>query len=201
MTTPRFTTIEDALASLPRAVQPARDLWPAISRELAAPPADVALAGGAAARDTAPRFALKSWPLALAASLAVASLAGALCWSVWRERPAAALVARTAPAPAPVTARTLVNFEPLHNAEYVSARSDLEQVFNERLKLLAPATRARIQADLETIRKANADIRAALGKDPASPLLLKLLQNTGQQEIDLYTSVAQTTEPMLARRT
>jgi hypothetical protein len=199
MNTPRFNSVEDALASLPRSVLPARDLWPAISRELAAPPAGVALASGATGREAAPRFARTPWPMALAASLAVASLAGALCWSVWRERPADAIVASSTPAP--ITARTLVNYEPLHDAEYVSARADLEQVFNERLKLLAPATRVRIQADLETIRKANADIRAALAKDPASPLLLKLLQNTGQQEIDLYTSVAQTTEPMLARRT
>ena len=94
-----------------------------------------------------------------------------------------------------------MNFEPPQNADYVTARAALERTFNERLKLLAPATRARVQADLETIRKANDDIRAALAKDPASPLLLKLLQSTCQQEIDLYTSVAQTTEPMLIRRT
>jgi hypothetical protein len=117
---------------------------------------------------------------------------------VLHEGPAAGLVARTAPPPA--TSRTLVNYEPTHNADYVTARAGLERVFNERLKLLAPATQARIQADLTTIRKANEDIRAALAKDPASPLLLKLLQNTGQQEIDLYTSVAQTTDPLLSRR-
>jgi hypothetical protein len=192
----RFNSVDEALASLPRAVAPARDLWPAIARELDVQRGDDVL-------EFEPRRTVRtvttSWPLALAASLAVVGLVGALCWSVLQERPAAGLVASSTPPPA--TARTLVNFEPVHNADYLSARAGLERVFNERLKLLAPATQAVIKADLETIRRANADIRAALARDPASPLLLKLLQSTGQQEIDLYTSVAQTTEPMLSRRT
>ena len=203
MNTPQFNSVDVALANLPRAVQPARDLWPAITRQLGrqADPVD----------DTAPRLAPRAawpqWPMALAASLGVVGLVGALCWSVIHERNAAVLMARSAPSAAAVTAavtasaaRTLVNFEPTHDADYVAARAGLERVFNERLQLLQPATRARVQADLETIRKANEDIRAALAKDPASPLLLKLLQNTGQQEIDLYTSVAESTKPMLTRR-
>lgn len=192
----RFNSVDEALASLPRSVPPGRDLWPGIARGLDEERGDAVLEfkPRRSARAVAP-----SWPLALAASLAVVGLAGALCWSVLHERPAAELVASSAPPPA--TARTLVDFEPMHNAEYVSARAGLERVFNERLKLLSPGTQARIKADLETIRKANDDIRAALARDPASPLLLKLLQSTGQQEIDLYTSVAQTTEPMLSRRT
>jgi hypothetical protein len=195
MNTPRFNSVDEALASVPRSVQPTRDLWPAIARELGEHrDAVVELKPRRTARSIA-----TPWPMALAASLAVVCLVGALSWSVLRERPGAALVARNATAPA--TAPTLVNFEPTKNANYMTTRASLERVFNERLKLLQPATRARIQADLETIRKANADIRAALAKDPASPLLLKLLQNTGQQEIDLYTSVEQTTEPMLSRRT
>ena len=196
MNTPRFNSVDEALASLPRSVQPPRDLWPGIAREIAGQRGDsvVEFQSRRGARNLS-----TPWPLALAASLAVVGLVGALCWSVLRERPATPLAASNA-APS-AAAPTLVNFEPTHNADYVTARSNLERVFNERLKLLAPATQARIQADLATIRKANEDIRAALAKDPASPLLLKLMQNTGQQEIDLYTSVAQTTEPMLSRRT
>jgi len=92
-----------------------------------------------------------------------------------------------------------VNFQPPQDAHYVAARAALERTFNERLDLLSPATRDRVRADLETIRKANADISAALAQDPASPLLWQLLRNTWQQEINLYTSVAQTTQPMLTR--
>jgi len=191
----RFSSIDEALASLPRAVQPPHDLWPRIAAGLGQQ-ADAPVSAG-------PRGGVpdtrSQWPLALAASVAVIGLALALCWSVLRERAATELLARSSVPP--VTARTLVNFEPTHNADYVAARAELERVFNERLQLLAPATRTRVQADLETIRKAQEDIRAALAKDPASPLLLNLLQNTAQQEIQLYTSVNESTDPILMRRT
>jgi len=191
----RFSSIDEALASLPRAVQPPHDLWPRIAAGLGQQ-ADAPVSAG-------PRGGVpdtrSQWPLALAASVAVIGLALALCWSVLRERAATELLARSSVPP--VTARTLVNFEPTHNADYVAARAELARVFNERLQLLAPATRTRVQADLETIRKAQEDIRAALAKDPASPLLLNLLQNTAQQEIQLYTSVNESTDPILMRRT
>ena len=205
MNTPRFHSVDTALAILPRAVQPARDLWPPIARQLGRQADPVDDTAPRHAPGAAPRAAWPQWPMALAASLGVVSLVGALCWSVIHERNAAGLMARSAPSAAAVTAaaaaaRTLVNFEPTYDADYVAARASLERVFNERLQLLQPATRTRVQADLKIIRQANEDIRAALAKDPASPLLLKLLQSTGQQEIDLYTSVAESTEPMLTRR-
>ena len=191
----RFSSIDEALASLPRAVQPPHDLWPRIAAGLGQQ-ADASISP--APRGSVPDTR-SQWPLALAASVAVIGLALALCWSVLRERAATELLARSSVPP--VTARTLVNFEPTHNADYVAARAELARVFNERLQLLAPATRTRVQADLETIRKAQEDIRAALAKDPASPLLLNLLQNTAQQEIQLYTSVNESTDPILMRRT
>ncbi len=133
----------------------------------------------------------------MAASLGVVCLVGALCWSVIHGRSAPELTARGAAAAVP--GNRLVNFGPPQNAAYVAASADLERTFNERLQLLAPATRIRVQADLDTIRRANDDLRKALAHDPASPLLLQLLHSTWQQEIDLYTSVAQSTEPLLRR--
>ena len=190
----RFDSLDDALASVPRDVQPTRDLWPGIHQAMgertAGAPTDLAAVRAA-------RSARMQWPLALAASLGVVCLVGALCWSVIHERASPNLTART-PASA-IPGNTLVNFGPPQTAAYLAAHAALERTFNERLKLLAPATRARVQADLETIRRANADLRSALAHDPASPLLLQLLQSTGQQEIDLYTSVAQSTEPLLRR--
>ena len=195
MNSPRFSSVDEALASLPRAVQPASDLWPRIAAQLGQQ--------AGAPVEPGPRRTMRAagpqWPLALAASLAVIGLVGAVCWSVLRERAATELVARSA-APAHA-ARTPVNFQPTHDADYVAARASLERVFNERLQLLAPATRTRVQADLEIIRKAQEDIRAALARDPASPLLQNLLQSTGQQEIQLYTSVNESTDPILMRRT
>jgi len=97
-------------------------------------------------------------------------------------------------------ARVAASFQPPQDQAYRAAHAALEQTFRERLSLLAPATRARIEADLETIRKANADIRAALQQDPASPVLQRLLESIWQQEIDLYRSIARSTDP-LSRRT
>lgn len=201
MTTPKFDSLDDALKSARREVQPTRDLWPAIAQGLgqsteraAGAPGDLAAVRAARAA-RAPRL---QWPMALAASLGVASLVGALCWSVVHERSSAELIARRTPAA--MAGNTQVSFAPPQNPAYIAARADLERTFNERLQLLAPATRTRVQADLLTIRQANEDLRAALAHDPASPLLLQLLHSTWQQEIELYTSVAQSTEPMLMRR-
>ena len=187
MNPPRFNSLEQALAAVPRELHPARDLWPGIAGSI-----------GHAARG-APRTPRSQWPMALAASLAVLGLVGALCWSVVHERPGGE---RVASATAVRGGRDIAaSFQRPQDANYVAARAALERTFNERLTLLKPATRDRIRADLETIRKANADISAALAQDPASPLLWQLLRSTWQQEIDLYTTVAQTTQTMLTRRT
>jgi hypothetical protein len=189
MSTQRFNSLEEALGSMPRELQPERDLWPGIARRLeqGTGPGAVRAAGGRRPQ----------WPWALAASLGVLALAGALCWSVVQQRTSVELTAQRAAAAGPGS--TLVSFGPPRDADYVAARAGLERTFNERLSLLAPITRTRVQADLAVIRKANEDIRAALAQDPASPLLWQLLRSTWQQEIDLYTNVAHTTEPMLRR--
>ncbi len=187
MNPPRFNSLEAALGAVTRELQPARDLWPGVAR------------GIAQAAPRAQRPLWSQWPLALAASLAVLGLVGALCWSVLHERATAELIASRAPAGDMHS--IAVSFQRPQDAEYVAARAALERTFNERLTLLAPVTRDRIRADLETIRKANADISAALAQDPASPLLWQLLRSTWQQEIDLYTTVAHTTQSMLTRRT
>ncbi|HMI37312.1 MAG TPA: hypothetical protein VK505_06780 [Steroidobacteraceae bacterium] len=189
MNSETFGSVDEALARLPRALTPARDLWPAIAQ---------ATASGAARERPEPGPA--RWPVALAASLALLGLVAALSFSVLRQPGASALLAQDGTASTPAK-QTSVSFESPRTAAFISARAALETTYQERLAMLAPATRARVQADLETIRKANVDIRDALSRDPASPLLQQLLRSTWQQEIDLYTDVSQATEPMLTRRT
>jgi hypothetical protein len=184
-------SVDEALARLPRDLNPARDLWPAIAQAT----------NPRAARERSTRGLTRGprWPMALAASLALLGLVAALSWSLLRPRATGALVAQDGATP--TLAQTMVSFEPPRGAAFVSARAALENTYKERLALLAPSTRAHVQADLETIRRANADIRDALTRDPASPLLQQLLRSTWQQEIDLYTDLSQTTELMLTRRT
>jgi len=78
-------------------------------------------------------------------------------------------------------------------------RADLERTYRERLELLAPETRRRIEQDLSTIRTANEDIRRALAADPESAVLNRLLESTWQQEFDLYSTVVRNTEPATER--
>jgi hypothetical protein len=192
MNSEAFGSVDEALARLPRELTPARDLWPAIAH--ATDP------GTERARPEPGPMRWPRWPVALAASLALVGLVAALSWSVLRQQGATALLAQDGTASTPAR-RTMVSFEAPQSAAFLSARAALENTYRQRLAMLAPGTRARVQADLETIRKANADIRDALSRDPASPLLLQLLRSTWQQEIDLYTGVSQATEPMLTRRT
>jgi len=169
--------LDTELARLPRALPPARDLWPAID---------------AATRPRRPWY----WPSQLAAGLLIAAITAALMWT-FAHQPPAWLAAASGVGRGELTA---ASFEPPQDRAYRAARAALEKTFRERLALLAPATRARIEADLETIRKANADIRAALQQDPASTVLQRLLDSTWQQEIDLYRSIASSTD-LISRRT
>jgi hypothetical protein len=170
-------SLDEQLARLPRALPPARDLWPAIEAA------------------TRPRRSLR-WPVRLAAGLLIAAVSAALTWNLVRQQPLAGPFAQ----PEARGALVAASFQPPQDQAYRAAHAALEKTFRERLSLLAPRTRARIEADLETIRKANADIRAALQQDPASPVLQRLLESTWQQEIDLYRSVARSTDT-LSRRT
>ncbi len=165
--------LEQQLLDLPRAIQPPQDLWPGI--------------------EAAIRPARRSrWPLALAASVAVAVTGSLFAWKLLHvsrsESP-------TLQASGPVTS---VSFASPQQPAYLRAHAQLERLFRERLQLLRPDTRAKIEANLKIIHDADDNIRRALEADPASPMLLELLQNNQQQEINLYTAVVRNTEPALA---
>jgi hypothetical protein len=166
--------IDRHLAALPREIAPPVYLW----------------AGIAAALDT-PRAA--RWPVALAACLVVSELAVTLMWSL--QHPVnPPLIAHDLMRAQPITK---VSFASPNQGEYQQTRAGIEQLFRDRLALLRPDSRAKIEQNLRIIRNANEEIRRALEADPASPLLLQFMQNTDQQEIDLYLSVVRNTEPAM----
>jgi cell envelope opacity-associated protein A len=171
-------SLDEQLAALPRAIVPPQQLWSQIE---------------AAIRQPAPR---SRWPLALAASVAVAAVSVMVTWKLLRAPTLSPMARNGAVVMQPVTS---VSFALPQQPAYVQARAQLEQVFRERLTLLQPATRAKIEANLKIIRDADDDIRRALEADPASPLLLQQLQSTQRQEVDLYTNVARNTDPAIGR--
>jgi len=176
--------LEARLAALPCDLPPARDLWAGIAASIAA-------------EEAQPAVAWRRWPLALAAGVAVAVVAGLIGWQTRRE----AAPAATLPTPAVAGSEALrqASFAIPQGDHYLAARAELEASYRERLQLLAPATRARIEQDLAAIREANEDIRHALADDPQSPVLNRLLESTWQQEFDLYATVARSTEPAVPR--
>jgi len=169
-------TLDDLLADLPRDLPPPPYLWSGIAHRL-------------------PRRHRRARPMLLAAAAGVAGacLASALTWAVLHGRsavPAAPVVVVAAQAP---------TLDEPRNASYVAARDSLELNFRQRLALLDPATRAKIEANLAIIRQAHEDIRKALASDPASPVLEQLWQSTWHDEIDLYEHVVQATQPTMTR--
>jgi hypothetical protein len=177
MTEPVRNSLDAQLAKLPRDITPPRNLWPGIARSIER--------GGL-------RRAHRRRPMAWAAAAAVAGacLASALTWAVLHGRP----VAPTAPIMA-----AQPNYGDVTTARYVAARNSLEHTFQQRLPLLDPATRAKVEASLATIRKAHEDIRQALIAAPASPVLEQLWESTWQDEFDLYEHVVQATQPTMTR--
>jgi hypothetical protein len=163
--------LDARLEQLPREVTPSRDLWPEIAASIAAPPAS-----------------RRRLPLALAAGVVIATAAGAIGWQLARQQ-----------SMSPGAAQSAAGFAEPANAGYLSMRTALERTYRDRLQLLPPATRSRIEQDLATIRSANADIRRALAADPQSPVLNRLLESTWEQEFDLYTTVVRNTEPATQR--
>ena len=178
------TALDARLAALPLDVAPARDLWPDI-------------AGSIAAADVRPVTARWRWPLALAAGVAVAAIAGALGWQAGRQN--AAPLAATPAAGTAGDPLVQASFALPEGHEYRATRAALERSYRERLELLAPATRGRLEEDLAAIRHANADIRSALAADPQSAVLNRLLESTWQQEFDLYATVTHNTDPAVPR--
>jgi hypothetical protein len=175
MNDPLEKSLDDQLADLPRDVPPPPNLWPGIVQRL-------------------PRRARRPRPLILAAAagVACACLASAITWAVLHGR-------GVSTAPAIRAAAQIPTWDEPRNASYVAARDSLEQSFRERLTLLDPATRAKIEANLAIIRQAHEDIRKALASDPASPVLEQLWQSTWHDEIDLYDHVVQATQPTMTR--
>jgi hypothetical protein len=166
-------SLDARLGKLPRDIVPPRYLWPSIEREIERQPL------------RAPQMVV-----AAAAAIAALMIAGAVVWAVLHGRLA------TPAAGAPSIAMSLD--EP-HDAGYLAARADLLDTFKQRLAMLDPATRAKIEANLAVIHKARDEIRRSLAEDPESPVLEQLLESAWHDEFDLYDDVIRTTQPTLAR--
>ena len=175
-------------SKLPQEIAPSRDLWPEISARLSEQP-----------RATERSF---SWPMALAAGFAVASVSALLTWGLMRDPGPAAGTEQLAVATPALAAPMPVNYgsNSALGAAQLKARDELLVQFRQRLEQLPPATRETVVKNLAIIQHAADEIGAALAKDPASGMLNSLLLSTYQEELQIYSKVV-TTGGELTRRT
>jgi hypothetical protein len=185
-TRPPARDLDALLNAVPRDVPLVRDLWPGIEAAIAPP---VSATGATPAR--------ARWPLALAAGLVIAALGGVVGSRLVAPPTATSELAPRVAVGEPDT--LAVRSVETREADYNATRAELVRTYEERLKMLSPLTRARIAADLATIRRAEKDLRDALGTDPSSRVLLRLYESTTRQEFDLYTTVGRNTEPAAQR--
>lgn len=170
------TRIDEALTLLPRAVAPERDLWPGIEARLEP--------------RTAARPRRWLWPAAAAVLLVVASSL-ITAQLVRRTEPTAAQL----PPATPAVNYAAAAFGPGQRLgpEFDAARQELVRSLAARVERLPPEARLQLERNLHELRRASAEINAALELSPGDPLLEELLLNTYQEELAVLASVNQLT--------
>jgi hypothetical protein len=168
--------IDAALATLPREVEPPRDLWSAIEARLDVP-------AGPARR---------AWAWQAAAALVLVAVSSLVTATLVRQSPPAVAV-EAAPASAP--AAMPVAFGPSFalNGEYAAARAQLAAELEQRVATMPPSARQKLEANLAEMRRAADEINAALARQPGDPLLQELLLSTYQDELGVLANVNQLT--------
>ena len=184
--------LDQALASLPRDIQPSRDLWAGISAEISAAPPVTERA--------LPRAA--SYRLRLAAGFLLVVASSITTYVITQQsaqkqvlqaRQAAATQLQQAPALSAMPA-SFGGQEPM-GAEYMQARAALDAEFRRQIATLPPVARAKLERNLADLRRAASEISATLAEHPSNPLLQELLLSTYQSELALLSSVNEMAAP------
>jgi hypothetical protein len=187
---------------------PSRDLWAGIESRIATPITLLDSAPAAARR--APR---RQWQLAIAASALIAVSAGATYLITARSgatstqpvnvatitaaqrqdsQPTTSPVQQAAPAPVAPANVSLASRKKEVSVTRVYDREIalLDSLVHTRRESLDPKTVKIIEQNLKIIDRAIAESRAALAKDPKSPLLTNRLDNVLGSKVELLRTVA-----------
>ena len=164
---------------------PQADLWPGVA--------------GRIERPAMRRFAF-TLPQALAASLAIALLSGAIVWQLMAG-PEGPRNGHTSPAPAAVAQAVTPAPQPpdvaavsYADAQYDAAVADLEKALKDGRGRLDRSTIAIVEHNLQIIDQAIDQARQALESDPANSYLSSHLVEARRRKLDLLRRAAALTE-------
>lgn len=185
--------LDEALASLPRDVQPGHDLWVGISAEIK-PSESVSSRRRVT---SSPFFRMAAgFLLVVASSITTYVITQQSAQKeVLQARQAAAAQLQQAPALDAMPA-SFGGQETL-GAGYMRARAALDAQFQQQIATLPPVARAKLERNLADLRRAASEISATLAEHPSNPLLQELLMSTYQSELALLGSVGDMTAPTL----
>lgn len=165
-------------AALPRGLTPSRDLWPEIAERIEHGWSWAAIRA--------------FWqPMTLATAAAV--VIGAVALLLTSQAPTAVrTVAIPSASPSAVFVAGDHVADPVLAAaerDYEEAASTLMAALQRRRAALPPVDLARVEANLQVIDRALAEVRQALVKDPASPELSRMLVATHRKKVDVLQRV------------
>ena len=192
--------LDRALGSLPREVEPEKDLWSQIEAEIAASPQN---ARDAIVVPATRRFSVSPRWLQLAAGVLLIVASSFTTWFVvQRSVNDRVLQAQrsTVEQMQPVLNAMPASFggNEVLGAGYQKARAQLSAEFDRRIAELPPVTRARLERDLADLRRAASQVAHTLGEHPSDPLLQQLLLSTYQSELALLGSLNDLSAPVTA---
>lgn len=175
--------LDRALAKLPQEVTPRRDLWADIRAQIESEPAEEPPAKQG--------FTPHWYQMAAAVLLVIAS--SVTTYLLMRDAgpDPQPMIAEEQPLRPQVVAMPASFGVQRLGEDYLQARASLDAAFEQRLALLPPAAREKVQRNLTDIRTAAREISDTLAEHPSDPLLQELLMSTYQSELRLLADVTQ----------
>lgn len=178
----RQDPLDAALSRVPREVPPTRDLWPGILAQIEA---SSTTSGGP---DVRRRQTWMPWAAAVLMAVGASFSTYLVMQSTQDDQTIAAL-----PASKQMQSADPMSVRAVLETEYVNARANLDETFAKRLASLPPEARAKVERNLEDLRRAAREISRTLEQHPSDPLLQELLMSTYQRELRLLADVTQMT--------
>lgn len=175
----------DAAVGLPRSLEPARDLWPAIDARLENRPSAPSSPMRSDWRGRLP----SSRPALAAAAVLLIAVASTLAVWMTGERVVAPDRADRGGVDGPAAVARVADWRALER-RYEDATSELQETLDVLGPDLAPETRRIVEENLRVIDRAIAESRAALARDPGNRELTRLLSAAYERKLEMLRHVS-----------